>query len=184
MLLENAEKITEDITQKVADRFADFPWAVAIICIAAFIAIIVILIRGLKAKNGETKKPKDIGVGFGIRRAGSTYGAFDATAKYVLVCESGYLEGRRYSLTNRLTIGHNPERCNVCYPNNAGGISSEHCEVRLNASEQCELVDLGSMSGTYLENGRKLMPNVPTILSPGGRFYIATPGEMFRIEKR
>ena len=87
-------------------------------------------------------------------------------------------------MTNRITIGKNPERCNICYPPGAGGIGSEHCEIRLRTDGQVELVDLGSMSGTFLENGRRLLANVPTILPNGGRFYIATAGEMYRLDNK
>ena len=100
-----------------------------------------------------------------------------------LNCDRGYFEGRRYPLTNRIAIGHNPERCNICYPEGRGaGIASEHCEVRLRTDGQVEIVDLGSMGGTFLENGRRLLSNVPTIIPNGGRFYLVSKDEMYRLD--
>ena len=175
-LTEAAESVAEN-----AEKATEFPWVFVIVAGLATIAIIIIIIRGIKAQKAHNAVKKKTLYEQGYLQYRS---AKEAICLTYLNCDKGYFEGRRYPLTNRITIGKNPERCNICYPPGAGGIGSEHCEIRLRTDGQVELVDLGSMSGTYLENGRRLLSNVPTILPNGGRFYIATAGEMYRLDSK
>jgi len=147
------------------------------IAIPAVIAIIVILVMGLKDAASNTDKTKR-------HKHKSDEPDLPEVTAY-LVCESGRLEGRRYTLTNRLTIGHNPEICNVCYPlRNYGGVAGVHCEVRVNTDGTFEVIDLGSPNGTFLEDGRQLLSNVPQKITNGSRFYLASRDEMYRLEVR
>ncbi|MCR5322694.1 MAG: FHA domain-containing protein [Lachnospiraceae bacterium] len=159
---------------------SEFPWVFAIVAGLATIAIIVIIIRGIRERKALEKPKKKTLYEQGYLQYRS---ANEAICTTYLNCDRGYFEGRRYPLTNRIAIGHNPERCNICYPEGRGaGIASEHCEVRLRADGQVELIDLGSMGGTFLENGRRLMSNVPTILPNGARFYLVAKDEMYRLD--
>ena len=161
---------------------SDFPWVFVIVAGLAAIAIIVIIVRGVREHKAKQKPARKSLYEQGYLQYRSSNEAICTT---YLNCDSGYFEGRRYPLTNRITIGHNPERCNICYPEGRGrGIASEHCEVRLRTDGQVELVDLGSMEGTFLENGRQLLANVPTIIPNGARFYLTSRDEMYRLDMK
>ncbi|MBO4416212.1 MAG: FHA domain-containing protein [Lachnospiraceae bacterium] len=167
-------------TGEAAGGTSDFPWVFAIVAGLAVIAIIVIIIRGIKEHKAQQKGKKKTLYEQGYLQYRSPNEPICTT---YLNCDRGYFEGRRYPLTNRIAIGHNPERCNICYPEGRGaGIASEHCEVRLRTDGQVEIVDLGSMGGTFLENGRRLLSNVPTIIPNGGRFYLVSKDEMYRLD--
>ena len=186
-VIADVEGIADDLSQKYSgtgqpiESVSEFPWPFVIVVGVALLAIIITIIKGVKAKKAQdiTKKKTLYEQGYLQYRSSK-----EPVCSTYLNCDSGYLAGRRYPITNRLTIGHNPERCNVLYSSRVGGIASEHCEVRLRSDGQVEIVDLGSIGGTFLENGRQLMPNVPTIIKNGGRFYLATTGEMFRIDDK
>ncbi len=180
--IEQAADELGDAAGEAAAKTTEFPWVFVIVAGLAAIAIIIIIIRGVRAQKAhDSSKKKKTLYEQGYLQYRS---AKEAICLTYLNCDKGYFEGRRYPLTNRITIGKNPERCNICYPPGAGGIGSEHCEIRLRTDGQVELVDLGSMNGTFLENGRRLLANVPTILPNGGRFYIATAGEMYRLDNK
>ena len=181
---ENTFDAVKEATEngEVIGEASEFPWIFAIVAGLAAIAIIVIIVRGLKEHKAQQnpRKPSLYEQGYLQYRS-----ANEAICTTYLNCDRGYFEGRRYPLTNRITIGHNPERCNISYPEGRGeGIASEHCEVRLRADGQAEVVDLGSIGGTFLENGRRLLANVPTVLPSGSRFYLVSEKEMYRLDIR
>ena len=91
--------------------------------------------------------------------------------------EGGFLNGRRFEIDGSVIIGRQQERCNICYPIDAKGISSLHCQLR-KVGRQIELIDLGSSYGTYV-NGARLAPNTPVLLNPGDRFCLANTNNTF-----
>ena len=60
------------------------------------------------------------------------------------------------------------------------GVSAVHCELRNNAGALM-LVDLGSTYGTFLQNGEKLQPSSPHLVSPGEEFYLGTKDNRFKV---
>ena len=128
-IVADVEDIVNDVrqtftgTEQNADSVSEFPWVFAVVAGIAVIAIIIILIRGIKAKKAQNIKKKKTLYEQGYLQYRSAKEPVCAT---YLNCDKGYLEGRRYAITNRLTIGNNPERCNVLYPVRVGGIASEH----------------------------------------------------------
>lgn len=104
-------------------------------------------------------------------------------AKPVLYCVSGEFMGQRFYLDdNGVTIGRDPMVCQIVMPSDSPGISRAHCTVRYEKSQQGFYVtDLSSANGTYLANGTKLQPKVPTVLLNGARFYIGDRTAMFSV---
>lgn len=97
-----------------------------------------------------------------------------------LVCVSGPLKGRVYTVGSAgLTIGRD-NGCTVRIPDRTPGISRCHCSIRF--QQGClVLVDMNSAYGTFLGNGTRLPQNYPMQLSAGCRFYLGSPNIMFEI---
>lgn len=100
-----------------------------------------------------------------------------------LVCLSGPLQGRCYPVSQRaLTIGRETD-CGVRLPENTPMVSRHHCQIRWQ-NGQAVLTDLGSSYGTFLSDGRQLMPNNPVVLYSGARFLLGPGGCQFQIVER
>jgi len=97
-----------------------------------------------------------------------------------LICTKGLLAGSTYPIRGVVTIGRDPQRCQVIYPADTKGISSVHCEV-LHQPAGVFLTDKGSSYGTFLVGGQKLAANVSVMLTPGASFYLADPQNEFRL---
>ena len=81
-----------------------------------------------------------------------------------------------------LTLGRDAAQCNIVFEANTPGVSSNHCTIQFNAASQgFELTDNGSSYGTFLENGKKLTPNMPVTLSAGNSFYLADGTQRFLV---
>lgn len=104
-----------------------------------------------------------------------------STGTATLICEKGILAGRTFTVGSGVIIGRNTEKCSVCFPLDAKGISGVHCEIRKTANGY-EIIDRGSSYGTTLGNGQKLSPNVPVFLPSGTYFSLGGMEQMFRIK--
>jgi pSer/pThr/pTyr-binding forkhead associated (FHA) protein len=104
-----------------------------------------------------------------------------ATAHYQIRAIGGQLDGTVKLLNASLRFGRS-SRCDVAFPQNAPGISGEHCEVSLEGG-RVVLRDLGSSYGTYLNKFTKLEARVPYTLQMGDTFTLADGGQTFRLEK-
>lgn len=104
-----------------------------------------------------------------------------ATANYQIRAIGGQLDGKVKLLNASLRFGRS-SRCDVAFPQNAPGISGEHCEVSLEGG-RVVLRDLGSSYGTYLNKFTKLEARVPYTLQMGDTFTLADGGQTFRLEK-
>ena len=91
---------------------------------------------------------------------------------------AGALQGQNFSDAQRLTIGREPSQCNVVLPPRTPGVSRRHCILERRANGVF-IMDVGSMAGTFLENGQQLPQNqwVPI----AGRFYLGSPDVMFAV---
>ncbi len=98
---------------------------------------------------------------------------------------TGKYAGQTFELdASRLTLGRDASRCNIVYPDNTPGISSNHCSIYYDAKEDCFLLtDNGSTYGTFLGNGQKLSANVSEKLYVGDLFYLGDVGNKFIIGK-
>ncbi len=97
-----------------------------------------------------------------------------------LQCQSGAFAGRRFAINGQLRIGRDPARNDLVYPASTQGISGTHCVLRLQGGTLW-LEDLGSSYGTFLADGRKLIPHQPVQLHRGGTFWLASQRETFQI---
>lgn len=75
-----------------------------------------------------------------------------------------------------LTLGRNPEVCNVVYPADTAGVSSRHCQIFWDHGN-IYIKDLGSSHGTFLGSGVKLSSGQPLQLKPGEAFSLGSEKE-------
>ena len=104
-----------------------------------------------------------------------------ATAQWQIRAIGGQMDGKVYMLTNTLRFGR-ASRCDVAFPQNAPGISGEHCEVSVEGG-RAVLRDLGSSYGTFLNKTTKLEARISYSLQMGDTFTLADGGQTFRLEK-
>lgn len=99
--------------------------------------------------------------------------------KLMLVCRGGYLNGRKYEITqDGLTIGRDMDNT-IYYPQSTPGISRHH--VRLYwKNGQLMLADVGSSNGTFYQN-RRLPVETPVTIQEGDMFYLAEKVNGFQI---
>lgn len=81
--------------------------------------------------------------------------AVAAAGSITLCCRSTSLQGARWKTNGApLIIGRQRNQCNVCFGEDAMGVSRCHCKI-FRAANGWVIQDLGSRYGTYV-NGRKL----------------------------
>ena len=100
-----------------------------------------------------------------------------------LDCLSGPLKGQRYVIgAGGLMFGRDND-CHVRFPAQTPGISRHHCCIRWQNGMPV-LTDLSSTYGTFLADGRQLMPNNPMQLMSGTRFQLSNYGYLFQVVMR
>ena len=104
-----------------------------------------------------------------------------ATANYQVRAVGGRMDGKVSMLTASLRFGRSA-RCDVAFPQDAPGISGEHCEISVEGG-RVVLRDLGSTYGTFLNKYTKLEARVPYTLQVGDTFTLADGGQTFLLEK-
>ncbi len=78
-----------------------------------------------------------------------------------------------------LHIGRGQE-CQFRLPPNAAGVSRKHCSIRMTAGGWV-LRDEGSSYGTYLNQGKKLLPGADHVLHSGDVVYLADKENAFQV---
>ena len=99
----------------------------------------------------------------------------------MLLANSGPLKNSLFPIGQRLTFGRDPALCNVVFPSGTPGISRRHCVIEKH-SDGIYLMDLNSLSGTFLQNGQKLTANQWVKVTNG--FYLGSQGSIFSDPKR
>lgn len=99
----------------------------------------------------------------------------------VITGMKGMLANKTFPIGGSIVMGRNSQKCNVCFPVDAQGISGVHCQIR-QVNGGYEIVDLGSSNGTYLGSGQKLTPNVPVSIPDGTYFYLGSAEQLFQIK--
>lgn len=100
-----------------------------------------------------------------------------------LDCLSGPLKGQRYMIgAGGLMFGRDTD-CHVRFPAETPGISRHHCCIRWQNGMPV-LTDLSSKYGTFLADGRQLMPNNPVQIMSGTRFQLSNYGYLFQVVMR
>lgn len=97
-------------------------------------------------------------------------------------CVSGPLQGQIYPVGRKLLIGRDAS-CYIRMPDGTPGLSAKHCAVRA-AGNGATLEDLNSSHGTFLADGRRLMPNNPEAIAVGTQFYLGSNRLAFRLVRQ
>ena len=135
--------------------------AIAVAVIAAAVIIIVVVVNNnKKASTSSTYNQGNGGNGgYSNPNNGATTVITSQTAqrRLVVTCERGPLKGQRVSSYSSIRVGRNPSACQLAFPDTTPGVSKMHCELSLTPGGAV-VSDLGSTYGTYLSDGKKLMP--------------------------
>ena len=93
-------------------------------------------------------------------------------------CVTGPLQGQTFQNPQSLTIGRDPNVCNVVFPPNTAGVSRQHCRL-ICKPDGVYIMDLGSTHGTYAADGHKIAQNQWEKIS--GRFYLGSQQVVFTV---
>jgi RsiW-degrading membrane proteinase PrsW (M82 family) len=93
---------------------------------------------------------------------------------------SGSFTGKSIPVNHTLTIGRDPNKCNLIMGAETKGISRVHCRLSF-SNGTLVIEDLGSSGGTYLENGERINPGVKKALRSGQKVYLGSRSVMFEI---
>lgn len=133
---------------------------------AVVLAAIVVFIIKLTGK-GKTQQPK-------------AEPEKPKQPKIVAFCNTGDMAGNEFSVGTQLTIGRDPARCDVVYPQNAPGVSGLHCRLTPMADGSVMLTDMGSSYGTFA-GGEKLVPHVGRVMFDGETFELGDARNTYTI---
>lgn len=99
---------------------------------------------------------------------------------FLLWGETGLFAGRQFAVGEVLNLGTDPMKNQLVYPGNLEAVSPCHCRV-FPVEGKLYLADLGSETGTWLENGQRLLPHQTVQLQPGQRFYLGSREQGFSV---
>lgn len=107
-----------------------------------------------------------------------------AQKKPMLVSLAAQHNGKRVVVDGKeILIGRDPASCKLVFQDKTPGVSGRHCSVSWDALRgEFVLTDLKSSYGTFLKNGKKLMPGTPCYLKPGESFYLGDRANEIRTE--
>ena len=96
---------------------------------------------------------------------------------------AGQFAGKSFQISQQgILMGRDSASCEFAFPDNAQGISRNHCRIMFNPQTQMfVLYDLGSSYGTFLATGAKVPQGQPVALRPGDEFYLASRANTFRV---
>jgi Trypsin-like peptidase domain/FHA domain len=100
----------------------------------------------------------------------------------MLYCLSGHYAGNSLKLTDQtLSIGRNPDLCQLVMPSTLSEIGRRHCSLSFDQDERCFwLEDHWSANGTFINNQR-IVSGQPQRLNNGGHFYLNNPKNEFKV---
>lgn len=93
---------------------------------------------------------------------------------------TGYFAGRKFGVPKHVIIGRDPKKVQIVFPDKTMGVSAVHCEIR-NVNGALMITDLGSSYGTFLGNGKKLVPSSPNLVNVGDEFYLGAIENKFKV---
>lgn len=109
----------------------------------------------------------------------------NATAQYssvMLTVLSGVMKGYSINIADKVTLGRDPEACNIVFPPDAAPVSRRHCAVSFNKNTgRVLLEDLNSSNGTYFPSGTRIIPGRLYALRSGDRFYLGIPENLVEV---
>ncbi|MBQ4165869.1 MAG: trypsin-like peptidase domain-containing protein [Oscillospiraceae bacterium] len=148
--------------------------AAAVVVVAAAVVVVVIMMK----KNKGQSAPAPVSAAAPSKAAAP---ASNSSASPVIICEKGLLAGRSFPIGASVIIGRNTQKCTICFPVDAKGVSGVHCEIRKSANGY-EIIDRGSSYGTTLGSGQKLTANVPVAIPNGTYFMVGSAEQLFQIK--
>ncbi|MCR4615838.1 MAG: FHA domain-containing protein [Clostridiales bacterium] len=91
-----------------------------------------------------------------------------------IVVHDGHGNPKKYLVTSGgITIGRDPDVCQVLFPPDELNISRQHCVVKINRQTGVFLLkDCDSKCGTFLENGANVPSDKYATLQPGDSFFV------------
>ncbi len=109
----------------------------------------------------------------------------NATAQFsnvMLAILSGPMKGYSVNIADKVTLGRDPEACNVVFPPDATSVSRRHCAISFNKNTgRVLLEDLNSSNGTYFPSGTRIIPGRLYALRSGDRFYLGIPENLVEV---
>lgn len=93
---------------------------------------------------------------------------------------SGVHGGKKFVCSSKAILFGRDNACDVKFAQDAGGISSNHCEIR-KQGEDFVLIDSNSSYGTFWINGERLTSGQPYTLQDGAGFYLADEGNSYKV---
>lgn len=155
-----------------------FSWLLAILVMLGFLFAIFMMKSDINIRKNNTYVQPPMPGQLPVAAAPSGMGS-----SLQLDCLSGPLKGQRYVIgAGGLMFGRDTD-CHVRFPAETPGISRHHCCIRWQNGMPV-LTDLSSTYGTFLADGRQLMPNNPMQLMSGTRFQLSNYGYLFQVVMR
>lgn len=153
---------------------------IAVVVVAAAAVVIVIVMKKNKAKPG-TAPASAAAPSNAAAPSIAAAPVRSSPVSPVIICEKGLLAGRSFPIGTSAIIGRNTQKCSICFPVDAKGVSGVHCEIRRCAGGY-EIIDRGSSFGTTLGSGQKLTANVPVPIPNGTYFMVGSAEQLFLIK--
>ncbi len=142
---------------------------IAVVVLAGGAVAVLIIFKKKKANGGAVPA-----------KGGAAKNEKAPAAQYTVIGVNGALKGRSYPLVSTLVIGRDASRANIVFPTNTNGVSSVHCEVRIN-NGKIEVIDRKSTYGTFIGSGQRMIADLPTEIKPGEYFYLGSTDQMFQV---
>jgi hypothetical protein len=164
---------------------SNFNWLLIVggVVLLAIIALVIILIIRKKTNKDDDNYAETnytMPIENGANKTAPKKAPLSNKASARVIAIGGTLNGKRYSIVGTVRIGRDSSKCAIAFPVNTQGVSGVHCEVAFDGSV-CYVKDLNSSYGTFTIDGKKIEPNVPQILKPGDKFYLASPANTFEV---
>lgn len=93
--------------------------------------------------------------------------------KIEVKCVTGPIAGKTVVGKGKITVGRYGGGCQMEFPNGTPGVSKVHCEISFKDGN-LTVTDLNSSYGTYLSDGRKVMPGRAVTVSPNDYILIGS----------
>lgn len=101
----------------------------------------------------------------------------------VLIGISGPFAGNEIRMgVEPISFGRDPKQCQLVFDKNMADVGRLHCTLNYDANQKTfVLVDKQSTNGTFTGDGVRLQPGTACQIGHGGRFYLASPRNMFEV---
>lgn len=81
-----------------------------------------------------------------------------------------------------IAIGRDPQQCQLVFDKDMTDVGRMHCTLGFDTSQHLfTLIDKQSTNGTFTGDGTRLQPGAACLIGHGGRFYLASPRNMFEV---